>query len=115
MRTDQIHNKQLKVEAETKFEPAKKLVNPDAGNPPSARVHEIVTIETLSEDGGATGALDGYSGRQECVIDARLLAGLDVEPGDRLLIKARRPEAFGFRRAAREPFKATEIIEKEGR
>jgi hypothetical protein len=102
-------NKSLNVKWVTK------LVNPDAGNPPSARVHEIVRIETLSQDGGALGALDGYNGRQLCIIDAELLAGLDVQPGDRLLIKARRPESFGFRRAAREPWKAIEIVEREER
>lgn len=85
---------------------ANKMRDPEAGTPESQREHELVTITTISEN-GATATINRLPAHS-VEIDAALIAGLDLHVGDVVIVKATRPDRFGFH-GKREPWKATEV------
>lgn len=89
-----------------------KLVDPDACQSETARQHELVTITALSEDGAAIGRIDRLPAHS-VVLDGSLIAGLDLHVGDRLIVRARRPDRFGFKGHGSQQWTATAIVEKE--
>jgi len=101
----------MKVAHENKMRqvPANKLVDPDRCCAESSRQHELVTITSLSEDGGALAQIERLPAHC-CALSADLIVGLDMHVGDRLIVKVRRPERVG---RTTPQWTATAVIAKE--
>ncbi len=84
----------------------KMLTDPDAGQTESARQFELVTLTSVSAT-GATATLNRLPAHT-VTIDAALFAGHDLKVGDVVLVRATRPDRFGFH-GNREPWRATTL------